>query len=86
LKNSTILFLAALLILGWFGAETYYGQNICVTSCISFQGYPVWAEVIAVAILPVLLLIGALKLRATEKLVAQKKTGVSSGRPDADKS
>jgi membrane protein implicated in regulation of membrane protease activity len=66
-RNSTILFIVALLILGWFGTEVYTAQNICVTTCISLSGLTTWEQGLAVAILPVLLIIGGLKARQTEK-------------------
>jgi membrane protein implicated in regulation of membrane protease activity len=74
-----MLFIAALLILAWFGAEVSTAQNICATSCISFQGYPIWVEVIAVAILPILLIIGGAKLRISE---SKQKQAVPSGDSD----
>ena len=73
MKNSTILFLGSVLILAWFGAEVFTAQEICVTSCISFQGAALWEQVVAVAILPVLLLVGAFKLRSNEKELALQK-------------
>jgi hypothetical protein len=79
LKNSTILFLVAALILVWFGSEASLAQEICVTSCISLAGATIWEEAIAVAILPALIIVGAIKLRSTEKLrTRQKSDGVSS--------
>ncbi len=67
MKNSQILFLVAFLVLGWFGAEVYTAQNICVTTCISLAGLTGWEQGIAVAVLPVLLVIGGLKARQNEK-------------------
>jgi len=75
-KNSSILFIVAVLILGWFGAEVYTAQNICVTTCISLSGLTSWEQAIAVAILPALLVAGGLKARQTEK---QGSTAVAQG-------
>jgi membrane protein implicated in regulation of membrane protease activity len=83
LKNSTIVFLAAAVVLVWFGSEAFLGQEICATSCISLAGTTSWEDAVVVAILPVLLLIGALKLRSKEKIEAsQRKAGISSGSRD----
>jgi membrane protein implicated in regulation of membrane protease activity len=66
-RNSQILFLVAVLILVWFGAEVYTAQNICATSCISLSGLTGWEQAIAVAILPALLVIGGVKAHQNEK-------------------
>jgi membrane protein implicated in regulation of membrane protease activity len=66
-KNSNILFIVAFLVLGWFGAEVYTAQNICVTSCISLVGLTNWEQGIAVVILPVLLVAGGFRARQNEK-------------------
>jgi len=66
-KNSSILFLVAVLVLGWFGAEVYTAQNICVTSCIDLSGLTNWEQAIAVVILPVLLIAGGVRTRQNEK-------------------
>ena len=67
MRNSNILFLVAFLILGWFGAEVYTAQNICVTSCIDLSGLATWEQAIAVVILPAILVYGGLRARKTEK-------------------
>ncbi|MDG6996650.1 MAG: hypothetical protein JRN52_12080 [Nitrososphaerota archaeon] len=67
MRNSTMLFLVALLILGWFGAEAYTAQNICVTGCIDLSGFTGWQQAIIVAILPVLLVLGGIRARSNEK-------------------
>lgn len=78
MRNSSILFIVAILILGWFGAEVYTAQNICVTTCISLSGLTSWEQAIAVVILPALLIAGGLKARQSEKqssaTVAQERT------------
>ena len=62
-------------MLVWFGSEAFTAQNICATSCISLGGMNYAEDGIAVAILPVLLLIGGLKVRNNEKKqVMQAKT------------
>jgi len=66
-KNSQILFLVAFLVLGWFGAEVYTAQNICVTTCISLAGLTNWEQGITVIILPALLVVGGFKARQNEK-------------------
>jgi hypothetical protein len=68
-RNSSILFLVAVLVLGWFGAEVYTAQNICVTTCISLSGLTSWEQGIAVVILPALLLAGGFRARQNEKRV-----------------
>lgn len=67
MRNSQILFLVAVLVLGWFGAEVYTAQNICVTSCIDLSGLTGWEQAIAVAILPAILIIGGVRARQNEK-------------------
>ena len=67
MRNSTILFIVALLILGWFGAEVFSAQEICASSCVSLSGLSLWEQVIAVAVLPVLLAIGAFSARKKER-------------------
>ena len=67
MRNSQILFLVAFLILGWFGAEVYTAQNICVTTCVDLSGLTSWEQAIAVAILPVILIYGGFRVRKTEK-------------------
>lgn len=67
MRNSQILFLVAVLVLGWFGAEVYTAQNICVTSCISLVGLTGWEQATAVVILPILLVAGGFKARQNEK-------------------
>jgi TRAP-type C4-dicarboxylate transport system permease small subunit len=76
-RNSSILFLVAFLVLGWFGAEVYTAQNICVTTCISLSGLTGWEQGIAVAVLPVVLVIGGIRARQNEKKtpVAEAQTG-----------
>jgi membrane protein implicated in regulation of membrane protease activity len=77
-KNSNILFLVAVLVLGWFGAEVYTAQNICVTSCISLVGMTSWEQGIAVVVLPVLLIAGGFRARQNEK---KQKTAVPGAAP-----
>ncbi len=67
MRNSNILFLVAFLILGWFGAEVYTAQNICVTSCIDLSGLTSWEQAIAVILLPAILVYGGYRARITEK-------------------
>lgn len=67
MRNSTIYFIVALLILGWFGAEAYSAQNICVTGCFDLSGFAGWQQGIIVAILPALLLVAGLRVRSNEK-------------------
>lgn len=70
MRNSTILFIVALLILGWFGAEVFSAQEICASSCVSLSGLSLWEQVVAVAVLPVLLGIGAFSARKKEKITS----------------
>ena len=79
MKNSNILFLVAILVLGWFGAEVYTAQNICVTSCISLAGMASWEQGIAVVILPALLIAGGLRARQNEK---KQGTAVAQAEPN----
>ena len=67
MRNSNILFLVAFLVLGWFGAEVYTAQNVCVTSCVDLSGLTNWEQAIAVVILPAILVYGGFRLRKTEK-------------------
>ena len=68
MRNSTILFIVAALVLVWFGAEVYTGQNICVTTCVDLSGLTSWEQAIAVVILPVILVYGGIRLRSKEKV------------------
>ena len=74
MRNSTILFIVALLILGWFGAEAYAAQNICVSSCLDLSGMPGWQQAVAVVILPTLLIVAALRVRSNEDKPRPKET------------
>lgn|SRR5487761_744076 len=67
LRQSTIFFIVSVLVLIWFGAEAFPGQEICVTSCISLKGMNIAEEVAAVAILPILIVLGGFSLRRSEK-------------------
>ena len=67
MRNSNILFIVAVLVLVWFGAEVYTAQNICVTSCIDLSGLTNWEQAIAVAVLPALLIAGGLRAGQNEK-------------------
>jgi purine-cytosine permease-like protein len=67
LRNSTILFLAAFVILVWFGSEAFSAQELCVTSCIMLSGLNNLEDAIVVAVLPVLLVIFGIRVRAIEK-------------------
>ena len=66
-KIPSILFVVALLILGWFGAEVFTAQNICVTTCMDLSGLTRWEQVIAVVFLPAILVIGGFRARRNEK-------------------
>ena len=68
MRNSTILFVVAVLILAWFGSETFTAQQICVTSCIDLSGMPVWEQASSVAILPIILVLGGIRVMKTEKM------------------
>lgn len=67
MRNSRILFLAAIVVLVWFGSEAFTAQEICATSCISLVGLNVAEVALAVAVLPVLLIIGGIRIRQNEK-------------------
>ena len=67
LRQSTIFFIVAVLVLVWFGAEAFPGQQICVTSCISLKGMNIGEEISAVAILPILIVLAGFSLRKSEK-------------------
>jgi len=66
-KNSNILFVVALLILAWFGAEVVTAQEICVSSCMLLSGWAYWEQAIAVIILPLILVLGGIQARRNEK-------------------
>jgi membrane protein implicated in regulation of membrane protease activity len=68
MKNSNILFIVAVLILVWFGSETITGQQICVTSCVDLSGMSSWEQAVSVLILPVIILLGAIRVRKNEKV------------------
>jgi membrane protein implicated in regulation of membrane protease activity len=67
LKQSTALFIVAALVLVWFGAETFPGQEICAMGCVSLKGMNVAEQIVAVVILPIILAIIGLNLRRTGK-------------------
>lgn len=67
MRNSMILILAAIVIIMWFGSEAFTGNEICATSCVTLAGLNVVEKAVAVAVLPVLLLIGAWRVRENEK-------------------
>lgn len=67
LRQSTIFFIVAVLVLIWFGAEAFPGQQICATSCISLKGMNIAEEVAAVAILPILIVLAGINQRRSEK-------------------
>ena len=71
MRNSTILFLAAIVILVWFGSEAFTAQELCVTSCIMLTGLNFLEDAIVVAILPVLIVVGGFRVRKKEKQPAQ---------------
>ena len=73
MQRTAILFLAGLLVLGWFGSEAYIGQQICVSSCIDLVGMPAWEQAVSVAVLPALLFIGGIWSWRTEKRLAAAK-------------
>ena len=62
-----ILFLAAVVVLVWFGSEAFTANEICATSCISLAGLNVAEVALAVAVLPVLLIIGGIRVRQNER-------------------
>jgi len=80
LRNSTILFLAAIVILVWFGSEAFTAQELCVTSCIMLTGLNALEDAIVVAVLPILLVIGGLRVRAKEKQPSQAPTQPTDAR------
>jgi|GEM_PF-2460611 TRAP-type C4-dicarboxylate transport system permease small subunit len=81
MRRSNILFVAAILILGWFGAEAYAGQNICVTSCISLSGLSSWEIGLVVAIIPVLLVIfGIISRRSPNDIMTEQQTNSGKSR------
>jgi hypothetical protein len=67
MRQSTIFFIVAVLVLIWFGAEAFPGQQICVTSCISLVGMNSAEQAAAAVILPILIALGGLSLRRSEK-------------------
>jgi hypothetical protein len=82
MRQSTIFFVVAVLVLIWFGAEAFLGNNICVTSCVSLAGMNFAEVASAVAILPILIALGGYSLRKSEKqkeeLAAKSNPRVSS--------
>ncbi len=67
MRNSAILFLAAIVILVWFGSEAFTASEICATSCISLEGLNTIEDVAIVAILPVFLILGGIRARKKER-------------------
>jgi membrane protein implicated in regulation of membrane protease activity len=66
LRNSTILFLAAVVILVWFGSEVFTAQELCATTCISLSGLSSFEDAVVVAVVPILLVIGGYRVREKE--------------------
>jgi hypothetical protein len=63
--------MVSILVLIWFGVEAFPGQEICVTQCISLVGMNLAEQIAAVVALPILIALGGLSLRRSEK---QKQT------------
>jgi hypothetical protein len=66
-KQSTALFIVAVLVLIWFAAEAFPGQQLCATSCISLSGMNIAEQAVVVGILPALLAIGGIYLKRSGK-------------------
>ena len=73
MRNSNILFIVAFVILVWFGSEVFTAQEICATSCISLSGLSAWEQVVSIVVLPVILVIGGVRVRKTEKTDTQSQ-------------
>jgi membrane protein implicated in regulation of membrane protease activity len=78
MRQSTIFFIVAALVLIWFGAEAFPGQQICAMSCVSLAGMNFAEQAAAVAILPILIALGGYSLRKSEK---QKELAASASSP-----
>ena len=78
MRNSTIMFLVAILILGWFGSEIFTAQEICVTSCMDLSGLNVWEQGIAAVILPVFLVLIGINSRRNENALRKTKAKSST--------
>ncbi|MHB1908701.1 MAG: hypothetical protein ACYCQJ_07490 [Nitrososphaerales archaeon] len=66
MRQSTIFFVVAILVLIWFGDETFAIGQICVTSCINLAGLSVIEQAGAVAILPIIIVLLGISQRRNE--------------------
>ena len=66
MRQSTVFFVVAILVLIWFGDETFAIGHICVTSCISLSGLNVVEQAFAVAILPIIIVLLGISQRRNE--------------------
>jgi hypothetical protein len=67
MRQSTIFFIVAVLVLVWFAAEAFPGQQICAMSCESLAGLNLPEQIAAVLILPVLIALGGISMRRSER-------------------
>lgn len=67
MKQSTALFIAAVLVLIWFAVEAFPGQELCASGCISLKGMNVAEQIAAVVILPIILAIAGVSRRRSGK-------------------
>ncbi|MHB8567686.1 MAG: hypothetical protein ACYC7D_01165 [Nitrososphaerales archaeon] len=82
MRNSSYAFIAAFLVLGWFETEAYTAQNICVTSCLDLSGMTMWEQLLAAAILPILIVLYGLNMRRNENLARKQKPDPSPEKTD----
>lgn len=66
MRQSTIFFIVAVLVLIWFGAEAFPGKEICVTSCFSLAPYTLPEQIAIVVALPILIVLAGFSQRRTE--------------------
>jgi len=83
LRQSTIFFIVAVLVIIWFAAEAFPGQQICAMSCESLAGLNLPEQIAAVLILPVLIALGGISMRRSEREKALTAKTRASASPSA---
>ncbi len=79
MRNSSYAFIAAFLVAGWFETETLTAQNICVTTCLDLSFLPTWGQIVAAAIVPILIVLIGLNMRRNENKLMKKQQQQRSG-------
>ena len=82
MRNSTYAFIAAVLVAIWFEVEVTSAGNICVTSCIDLTWLNLTEQIIAAAILPIIIVLIAINMRRNENRLMKQKSGTPPPKTD----